>query len=57
MVTKILIDILTHQSERLSGEDIKNIVEAIQLSESMNKPEKDKDQKSPEQIIKEWMGD
>ena len=57
MVTKILIDILTNQSERLSGEDIKNIVEAIQLSESMIKTEKDKDKKSPEQIIKEWMGD
>ena len=57
MVTQLLIDILTNQSERLSGEDIKNIVEAIQLSESMIKPEKDKDQKSPEQIIKEWMGD
>lgn len=57
MVTQLLIDILTNQSERLSGEDIKNIVEAIQLSESMNKPEKDKEKKTPEQIIKEWMGD
>ena len=57
MVTQLLIDILTNQSERLSGEDIKNIVEAIQLSESMVKTEKDKDQKSPEQIIKEWLGE
>lgn len=56
MVKDILIDILTTQKDRLSGEDVKNIVESIQLIESLERKNDDK-AKSPEQIVKDWLGE
>lgn len=56
MVKEILIDILKTQKERLTGEDIKHIVESIQIVESAE-VKKDDSAKTPEQIVKDWLGE
>lgn len=58
-VKEILLEILKNERRSMDGHEIKSLVEAIILAESAIKTiiEPDKDKKSPEQIIKEWMGD
>lgn len=56
-LTKKLMDILESRKDELSGEDIKHIVESIQISESIVKVEVDPKAKTPQEIIKDWMGE
>lgn len=56
-LTKLLISILETRKDELSGGDIKLIVEAIQVSESIVKVEIDPKAKTPQEIMKEWMGE
>jgi len=56
-LTDKLVSILEDRRDSLSGEDIKHIVESIQLSESLVTVELDPKAKTPEKIMKEWMGE
>jgi len=57
-LTKKLLEILDARKDVLSGEDIKNIVESIQISESIvPAADVDPNAKTPQEIMKEWMGE
>ena len=57
-VEKKLIEILELRKDSLSGEDIKHIVESIMICKSYVEPAKiDPKAKTPQEILKEWMGE
>lgn len=56
-LTKLLMSILETRKDELTGNDIKLIVEAIQVAEAIVKVEIDPKAKTPQQILKEWMGE
>ncbi len=57
-LTDKLMEILDLRKDTLSGEDIRHIVDSINISESqLSEKEIDPKAKTPQQIMKEWMGE
>ena len=57
-LTEKLLEILDSRKEEFDGEELKMIAEAIAISEGIpEKIEIDLSVKSPQQIMKDWLGD
>lgn len=57
-VEKKLIEIIELRKDTFTGEDIKNVVESILMCKAYVEPlEIDPKAKTPQEIMKEWMGE